>query len=381
MSQKNISWFGLTAVLMVVSAAWVVAQEGTQTIAKDDVLTIGSKAPSLDIEHWVQNGNGRFSTVKEFESGKVYVVEFWATWCGPCIASMPHLSETQRKYADKGVTIISVSDEDLETVTEFLKRPYFDDQGNESTYQALTSHYCLTADPDRSTHAAYMEAANQNGIPTAFIVGKTGLIEWVGHPVSMDEPLEKVVEGTWDRDAYLAEFKAQQEIESKINQVFRFLQRGQMDEAIKVLDELVTSVKDEDMKMQIQMLRFQLLMSEKPEEAAKGYAELVQANRENGFALNHLSWTVYESVERGEPISDELKDWAFKAAKWAVEAEPNDGSILDTLAHWQYVHGDLDGAIETQTKALENPGPAAAEIEAFLKKLKEEKERKIRDGK
>jgi len=68
----------------------------------DDTLTIGSKAPALDVEHWVQNGEGKFSKVTDFQKDKVYVVEFWATWCGPCVASMPHIVEMQKEYSEKG---------------------------------------------------------------------------------------------------------------------------------------------------------------------------------------------------------------------------------------------------------------------------------------
>ena len=51
-----------------------------------------------------------------------------------------------------------------------------------------------------------MRAAGQSGIPTAFIVGKTGQVEWIGHPMTMDEPLAQVVAGDWDRAAAKAEF-------------------------------------------------------------------------------------------------------------------------------------------------------------------------------
>ena len=90
--------------------------------AKD--LTIGSAAPTLDIEHWVQDGNGFFKPVKEFKKGNVYVVEFWATWCGPCVMSMPHLAELQNKYRGQKVQIVSVSDEDIETVKGIMDRDH-----------------------------------------------------------------------------------------------------------------------------------------------------------------------------------------------------------------------------------------------------------------
>ena len=58
-----------------------------------DNLTIGDPAPSLKYSKWIK-GN----PIKGFEDGKVYVLEFWATWCVPCIKAMPHLSELAKKY-------------------------------------------------------------------------------------------------------------------------------------------------------------------------------------------------------------------------------------------------------------------------------------------
>ena len=117
----------------------------TSDPAEENLLTIGSVAPPLDIEHWLSDGHGKFGEVTNFESGKVYVVEFWATWCGPCVASMPHLAELQESFADQDVQIISVSNEDLDTVNSMLSRNYKgpDDDGP-STYGELTSAYCLT---------------------------------------------------------------------------------------------------------------------------------------------------------------------------------------------------------------------------------------------
>jgi hypothetical protein len=59
--------------------------------------------------------------------------------------------------------------------------------------------YVVACDDDRQTNAGYMKAYGQNGIPTAFIVGKNGAVLWFGHPMDgLDEALQKVVEGKYD---------------------------------------------------------------------------------------------------------------------------------------------------------------------------------------
>src|SRR5438270_13996920 len=83
-------------------------------------LKIGDPAPPLKASRWLQGDE-----VRAFEPGKVYVVEFWATWCGPCIAFMPSLAELQAEYKDKGVTCIGYtardSDNSADKAAAFVK--------------------------------------------------------------------------------------------------------------------------------------------------------------------------------------------------------------------------------------------------------------------
>ncbi len=377
LSQIRVFILGCLAAVLIAPA--------TASADDDATLTVGSKAPSLDIEHWVSDRDGKFSHTTDLEKDKVYVIEFWATWCGPCISSMPHISEMQDKYFDKGVQVISVSDETIEEVQDFLDRKVRGDK--EKTYGELTSNYCLTVDPDQSVFDDYFRAAGQNGIPCAFIVGKTGLIEWLGHPMEMDEPLEQVVAGKWDRDTFLAKLeeekarqkemeKLQRRLIATIREVQGKLEDGENEEAIELLDELIADPEMEPAKSRLQMFRTETLILEVGgEQGLAALQAFVDENKEEPMALNQIAWAIYEKHQQ-EKVDEEMLQAAMAAAEMGVKNAPEDGAILDTLAHLLYETGDLDRAIEVQEKAVENAGEMIDEIQPFLKQLQAEKKKK-----
>lgn len=360
---------GRDSVLALESGEAEVAEETSK-------LGIDSPAPSLDIEHWIQDGNGFFKPVTDFEQGKVYVVEFWATWCPPCVASMPHLASLQQQYRGKDVQIISVSDEPLETVTEFLQRKTEGDEGQETTFAEVTSAYSLTTDPDGSTHQAYMEASGQGGIPTAFIVGKDSRIEWIGHPMEMDEPLQLVVNDQWDRQEYLEQFKAQEALDQLRQQLSQLVGRGRFAEALEAVEAELAKQPPAEIAEQLQGFRRQvkLLGGMIDQEMAEFVRQQVESNKGNVRGILQLALTLCHAAS-GEGDQGALRT-LIKETIPAVENElaTTDGEMLpvvyDTIARMHEACGDLDAAIQAQQSAIEQADPQTARrLESNLQRL------------
>ncbi len=174
-------WTAVFSLALVVSAGCF--SSGTMGRTGVGGLAVGDEAPAIDIQRIVHG------TPMDMTSNKVKVIEFWATWCGPCLAGMPHLSELQTRYGDE-VMILGITSEDSSTVQGFLAS----EAGNGKTWADVVK-YRMAIDNQDATSTAYMRAAGVSSIPTAFIIGKDGTLKWIGHPSSMDGPLKAAVEG------------------------------------------------------------------------------------------------------------------------------------------------------------------------------------------
>ena len=322
----------------------------------DQSLGIGSKAPALDIEHWLQDGNGFFKHTKEFEEGNVYVVEFWATWCGPCIGSMPHLAELQNKYRGQGVQIISISDESVDEIDALMQQVH--PQAGK-TFAEVTSAYSLTTDPDRSSQTDYMDAANQQGIPTSFIVGKTGLIEWIGHPMEMDEPLDQIVNDKWDRKGFAKAYAARADFERVMEKLGRLVGASQHDSAIKYVQaEIAKAKKNElsDMVMQYTDILHSLKVSAgKVDEATiEYYRAHIKKIADNPIALSQFGFQLYGVSQQGGKVGPLASD-IIEALTARKDAIPPDAGpfVNNTLAQLHVVNGDIEKAIAAQQTAVD----------------------------
>jgi len=153
------------------------------------LLGVGDKAPPLFISDWVKGAPVDFP--KDIGK-KIYVVEFWATWCPPCKASVPRLTDFQKKYR-KDVTIIGVTSLDSRGNTKSAVRRFVKENG-------AAMDYTVAIDKGEKTSDAYMLAAGVVTIPHSFIVGRKGNILWQGSPLDpeLDTVLKQVVDGTYD---------------------------------------------------------------------------------------------------------------------------------------------------------------------------------------
>ena len=141
---------------------------GAITVAND---LRGQKAPEVTAQHWL--------TTKPDLEGKVIMVDLWATWCGPCRASIPDLNAYQKRYDEK-LVVVGLSNEEQATVRNFMR--------------GTRMNYAVGVDQGKG----FASVVAARAIPHALIISPDGIVRWQGNPHSLqDHELEQIIEASF----------------------------------------------------------------------------------------------------------------------------------------------------------------------------------------
>lgn len=262
-----------------------------------DGAKLGDPAAPLDIATWVKG-----EPVTIAPGNTTYVVEFWATWCPSCRASIPHLTQLQEKYGDKNVVFVSISAEDVNTVQTFVEQ-VGDRMG-----------YTVAVDNNNATTDGFMKPYDLEGFPTIFIVNKEGRVAWFDHYVGDLEPtLVRVLEGTYD----IAAAQHERELEAERQRLY---------------SEFIAACRQGDT------------------DRTKAMAEqMMKEHSASPELMSVVAWAFLFFPNRN--VRD--PELALKMSKISVDAsEGKSPAALNTYARALFVNGDVDGAIEQQKKAI-----------------------------
>jgi len=284
-------------------------------------VEIGADAPPLESATWIKGEAPDLAR-------QVTVVEFWATWCPPCLESIPHLSQLQDRYGDR-IAIVGISNEDQATV-----KPFVEERGEDMDYAVGI----MTG----AAYDAYMREVN--GIPTAFIVDTEGQIAWKGHPMAMDRALQEIVDGRFDP----ARAQRVKELEETMQNA---IQQGQEIDQVAAAAETLLEVEPTH-EYAIRVATYAAKQNGDHGAHRKIFAR-IPANELDPMTANSLAWQLVTEDDLAYLHLDLARTFADRALAASEDASAAQrGDYLDTAARVAHLAGDIAGAVDRQEQAV-----------------------------
>ena len=168
-------------------------------LARKLTLKVGDPAPSIVAHEWIKG-----KPIKEFKKGTPYVIEFGATWCGPCAAAIPDLTALAQKHRGKAEVIsFFVMETNVPRGNEYAD--YVKHVQNYVTKKGEVMDYTVAMDgPDKIMEKNWINVLESSGVPKLFLVDREGYIAFINHGYSsyamrkIDRYLEAMYSGEYN---------------------------------------------------------------------------------------------------------------------------------------------------------------------------------------
>jgi thiol-disulfide isomerase/thioredoxin len=317
------------------------------------LLNIGDPPPPLRLRKWLKGG-----PIQGFERGKVYAVEFWATWCGSCIAAMPHLSSLAGKYKNKA-TIIGI--DIMERKTSSIKRvkAFVDSMGTAIDYE-------IAVEDSNFMSASWFNASGEEGLPVTYVIDQEGRVAWIGHPNELDEVLPKIVNNTWDIKGALAKRNLDRHLEKLDNSAGNELidyrvdaekrDFGKSDSVIlRRVNEIVRSEPRLKYAPIVASFTFIALLKTDPQKAYD-YGKLLMVTPTYRNPPYYVIFNVIKSYSNKLKLPPKIYELGANAYQARIDASPKTFDIPNTyhqMAEWYWYACDTSKAIEVEQKAVD----------------------------
>ena len=339
-------------------------------------LKVGDPAPATRPETMLQG-----EAVKDFQKGEVYVFECWASWCGPCIAAIPHLNELHKQMGKKGVVItgVNVWESERDAASAQRAKDFLKAQGDKMSYRVALGGKAFIKD--------WLEAAEVNGIPHAFVVAE-GKIAWTGHPAQLTaEMLGDILTGTPLAAAPPVADKIPQRrlskpavpagtapndpemaaAQAKLDALSEAMRARDWDAAEKALPAAAGVLPKQEGQELRDSIEAQIGLARG--DPTKFYAQLQKVADEefdDPESLNEIAWRLLTMKAFAQKPNLALAEkCAVQSVKLTKEEHPDK---LDTLARLRWLQGKKEEAIRLQIKSVDKAeaGPMKEALQKTL---------------
>jgi thiol-disulfide isomerase/thioredoxin len=332
----------------------VISLKGYPQAFEPPSLNIGDNAPPLHFNTWLKG-----APIQKLEKGKIYVLEFWSTWCKGCIAAMPKLSELSHRYKH-AIQVISVDVQEMPTTSVQRLQKFVDSM-------ATRMDFSVAVDKGDWMYKNWLLSSKQPGIPSSVVVNREGKIAWIGYAWLLENVIEQVFNNKWNldsattkrkQDQYLAHLDDSLSIELMAFKpdFFKPNDLGKPDSSLAMINRMLAIEP---------RLKYALLT------AHNTFAALLKTNQEKAYEYGKVAITTavygepsYEAVIGGiETLSDKLTltpkiySLGAKAAQAEIDAViyphlVNMPKRYSRMADWYWRAHDTSNAVSAIEKAI-----------------------------